>query len=337
MRILTMIGNRRPVWQGEGQGAGAGAADAAGAAAAALAGAGAGAEAGAGAADPGAGAAAAKPWYEERTWSDPTLQQHLIKSGYHNGTSDEALERALKGELTATTKLGRNPATLLDAPKEGQTVNEWMKANAKAFGVPDSLDKYELKLPEGLPEGMPIDTALLADFRKYAHEAGLPPAVAQANIEAYAAMMTPRFTQEAARAAEAEAKMTGDLQTTWGQNYKTNQDLAVRAFQTLAAEMKMDPEQSKMLAGKLNKEMGDAGLLKFFHTLAGKMGEDTLAIPRGGNAPALALADAQQRKAAIMTAHTGDMAKATREGNTRRVTELRKEMEGLNVILAQHG
>lgn len=277
-----------------------------------------------------------KPWYEQRQWADPALQQHLIKSGYHAGTAEEALDKALKGEIAAVSRLGKPPGSLLDAPKEGQSAAEWMKANARAFGVPETVDKYELKLPENLPAGTPIDDALLSDYRKFAHEAGIPPALAQANVEAYANIMGPRFAKMAQDASAAEAKFNTDLQAAWGPNYKTNQEQAVRAFQALAAEMKLAPEQAKLLSGKLNEGMGDATLMKFFHHIAGKMGEDTLAIPRGGNAPTLQLADAQQRKEQIMARHSGDMAKAVAAGDSARVKQLREELGGLNTVIAQH-
>ncbi|MES2667923.1 MAG: hypothetical protein V4712_17700 [Pseudomonadota bacterium] len=286
---------------------------------------------------PGAEGGDDKPWYENRQWADDGLKQHLIKSGYHRGTADEALERALKGELHATTRLGKNPATLLDAPAEGQKVTEWLKANAKTFGVPDSADKYEVKLPENLPKAMPMDEALLTEYKAHALDKGLPPALVQDAVDFFASTMGGRYTATAAKAAQAEQNLTGELQTSWGQNYKQNQQLAVRTFQALAAEMKLAPEQTGLLAEKLNEGLGDATLLKFFHSLSSRMGEDTLAIPRGGNAPALQLADAQQRKEVIMTRHSGEMALATRASDNKRITALRQELEGLNAIIAQHG
>lgn len=278
----------------------------------------------------------ARPWYEQRQWSDPTLSQHLIKSGYHAGTAEEALEKALKGELSAVSRLGKAPGSLLDAPKEGQSATDWLKANAKTFGVPETLDKYDLKVPENLPKGMPIDDAFLTDYRKFAHEAGFPPALAQANVDAYAKFMGEKFGKIEADMANAETKLSTDLQSAWGQNYKTNQELATRAFQTLAAEMKLEPEQAKLMATKLNEGLGDATLVKFFHTIATKMGEDGLAIPRGGNAPAMQLADAQQAKERIMAPHSGDMAQAVKAGNSARIKQLQEELKGYNTIIAQH-
>lgn len=282
-------------------------------------------------------APAPKPWYEDRQWSDPTLRDHLVKSGYHNGTAEEALERALRGDIAATAKLGKPPGTLIDAPAADQKITDWLKANGKTFALPDSIEKYELKAPENLPQGTPIDDALIADYKAFAFENGIPPALAQANVDAYARMIGARVTADAAKAAQAEAALDAALKAEWGVNAGANQQRAKLAFQALAGEMKLTPEQTALLAVKLNGDLGDATLMKFFHHIAGKMGEDTLAIPRGGNAPALALADAQSRKAQIMAQHTGDMAQANRAGNQARVRQLQEELKGLNVIIGQHG
>lgn len=319
---------------GTGDGQGAGGANGAGA----EGGQGSGGNAGAGTGEGGSGAGGGdKPWYETRAWSDPALQEHLIKSGYHKGTAEEALEKALKGEVAAVTRLGKNPGTLLDAPAEGQSFGDWLKANRERFGVPGAAEKYEVKLPDGLPKDMPIDDALLNDYRAFALESGLPPALVQANVDFWAKAMGGKFTQLAAGAATAEENLTKDLQNAWGGNWKQNQQLAVRTFQALAADMKLAPEQANLVAEKLNTGLGDATLLKFFHALGEKLGEDTLAIPRGGSAPQLALAEAQQRKATIMARHTGEMALAIQKGDQRRIKSLQEELSGLNAVIGQHG
>ena len=107
------------------------------------------------------GAGDGKPWYDTRDWSDPALKDFAVKAGYHIGTADEALEKALKGEMNATAKLGKNPASLAELPGEDGKVSDFLKANAAALGVPDNIDNYELTLPDDLPEGMPIDQALM--------------------------------------------------------------------------------------------------------------------------------------------------------------------------------
>ncbi|WP_226779012.1 hypothetical protein [Oceaniglobus trochenteri] len=276
------------------------------------------------------------PWYDKREWSDPALKQHMVKAGYHKGTVEEALERALKGEVSATKRLGRDPSSLIDAPGEGQDVAEWLKANGSRLGVPEKPEGYDIKLPDDLPEGMPIDDALLGRFKEQAHAMGLPPAVVQANVEFYAKQMAEDFASSASKAAEAEAKMDAGLKEAWGADWKNNQQLAIRGFQALAAELKMEPAAAKLVAQKMEADMGDVALLKFFHGLASKLGDDTLAVPKGGDAPALQLADAQQRKEQIMAKHTGDLAKARSTGDRARHDALQKELKGLNRIIATY-
>lgn len=277
----------------------------------------------------------AKPWYDDHTWSDPSLKEHLVGSGYHTGNAAEALEKALKGELAATQRLGKKPGELLDAPKADQSALDWLKTNGKAFGVPDAPDGYDVKLPDNLPAGMPLDEGMLADFKAHAHATGLPKAVVQDTVSFLAEKMGGKYTKIAADGALAETKLTTDLQNEWGTSYAVNQQQAVRAFQAIAAEMKLSPEAATGLAAKLNGDMGDATLMRFFHTLAGKMGEDVLAVPRHVNAPALQLAEAEQRKVTIMRSGTGEMAQARH--NKARQAELQKELQGLNTIIAQYG
>lgn len=235
------------------------------------------------------------------------------------------------------TRLGKPPGSLLDAPKEGQGFGDWLKANARAFGVPEKLDDFKLTMPADLPEGTPLDEGLMNDWRAFAHESGLPPALAQAAVDFFGKASGARISKMITDATNAETKLTEALQADWGPNYAQNQQLAARAFQTIAAEMKLTPEQTQLLGAKLNGGLGDPVMVKFFHHLAGKMGEDSLALPRGGNAPAMQRATAEARKAQIMAAHTGDMAQATRAGNQARVRELQSELTGLNAIISQYG
>jgi hypothetical protein len=278
---------------------------------------------------------AEKPWYETRTWSNPAVQQHLVKAGYHVGTEAEALERALQGEMTAAAKLGKPPGSLIDAPGKDQPVTQWMKANAKVLGIPDSPDGYQVKLPENLPPELQIDQDMLTEWKQTAHAEGLPPAVVQLGVDFLAKTNTAALTKLAASAALADEALTKSLQADWGPQYAENVARAKRAFDVMAAELKLEPDQRTLVVQAMEKGMGSAAVIKFMHHIAGKMGEDTLAIPRGVGAPTLQLAQAQQRKEAMMEKHTGDFARA--RGDTRKTAELQKELEGLNRIILQHG
>ena len=260
-----------------------------------------------------------------------------MKSGYNQAPSaDAALELALKGEASAVAKLGKAPGALLDAPAQGQKVADWMKANAKAFGVPEDATKYELAMPADLPDGVPLDEALLADAKLFGHANGLPPEVMQGMVQFYGEKIGARISKMATDAANADTAVQQALQADWGQNYAQNMDMAKRAFHTLAAEMKLTPEAAQLTASLLEKGLGSATLTKFMHHIAGKMGEDSLAMPKGGNGALMQLGQAQSRKETIMQAGAGEMEQAVRAGNQARVSELQKELTGLNSIIGQY-
>ncbi len=294
-------------------------------------------DAGAGGA-PGAGGADSgsddTPWYDKRDWSDPSLKEHVVKSGYHSGTAEEALEKALKGEMTATAKLGKDPKSLVELPGEGKTALDFLKANGAQLGVPETIEKYELALPADLPEGLPVNENMMADFTKAAFEAGIPPAVAQFSVDAYAQHVTGWFSEMQGTMAANEQKLETAMKEKWGGNWEETRDRGVRAFQTIAAQKGWDADATKNIASKLNEGMGDVHLMMMMDAMAELMSEDTLTPPPGGGAPASDLAAAQQRKTKIMAKGDGDMAKA--KGNPARISQLQNELKGLNRIIEQH-
>ena len=275
-----------------------------------------------------------KPWYETREWTDPALQEQLIKAGYHKGTPEEALEKVLKNEASLTQRLGKPADQFMDKPAEDQALTDYFKSNADVFKVPEKPDGYEITMPEDMPESLPIDENFLGAFKEFAHENAYPPEVVQGAVNFYADTMKAQFIKAETTIANLEEKLNTELQAEWGADWKSNKDLATRTFQTLAAKLKLDPDQTKLIASKLNDDMGDAALLKFFNGIAKLTGEDGLVIPKDADEPALDLANAQQRKAQIMEAHTGEMAQA--RGNTQKIRALQEELKGLNAIIEQH-
>lgn len=109
-----------------------------------------------------------------------------------------------KGYVEAQTLIGRKGAII---PKEGDGP-EVTAAFRQAMGVPDKAEGYEIKVPDGLPEGVWNDAAA-GQFRTWAHELGLTPAQAQGLAERYA-QMGGAAVQQTAEATETE------LRKEWG-------------------------------------------------------------------------------------------------------------------------
>jgi hypothetical protein len=279
------------------------------------------------------GAGDGSPWYDSRQWSDPALKDFAIKNGYHKGTADEALEKALKGEMSAASRLGKDPNMIAELPGPDGSAADFLKANASALGVPDSVDDYKLSLPDDLPKDMPIDQPMMDSFAKMAHEAGLPPEIAQMSVSFYAQHMTDWMNEQTGKIENAEKALEAQLKEKWGGNWEANRDQGARAFQALAAQMDLDAEAAANIATKLNEGMGDVHLVQFTHALAGLISEDTLINVPGGGVPSGDLAHAQQRKAQIM-GPDGEMAQA--RGNQAKIKSLQNELAAANRVIVGH-
>ena len=232
--------------------------------------------------------------------------------------------------MTAAAKLGRDPNTMAQLPGEGTTTLDFLKANGKALGVPDSVDDYKLTVNIELPDGLPIDEDMLTGFQKASFEAGIPPEVAQVGLDFYAQHISTWFTEQRSTVMQSEENLTGKLKQKFGGNWEQERDKGARAFQVIAADMGLDAAATKNIATKLNDGMGDVHLVMFTNHLAGLLSEDQLVSPSGG-APRADLATAQQRKAQIMERGTGEMAKA--RGNAAKQKQLQAELKGLNEII----
>lgn len=90
----------------------------------------------------------------------------------------------------------------------------------RKLGVPESPDKYDVKLPE-MPKDFPAwNEAYVADFKTAAHRAGLTPSQVQSVIQWYAGNQLQvhgeTSSAQAAKAKEAEAACVAELEKTWG-------------------------------------------------------------------------------------------------------------------------
>lgn len=129
-----------------------------------------------------------------------------------------------KGYVEAQTLIGRKGAII---PKEGDSP-EVTAAFRQAMGVPDKPEGYEIKVPEGLPEGVWNDAAA-GQLRSWAHELGLTPAQAQGLAERYA-QMGGTAVQQSAEATETE------LRKEWGVAFQAKMKSANEALRSIGGE-----------------------------------------------------------------------------------------------------
>lgn len=154
-------------------------------------------------------------------------------------------------------------------PDETSTPEERQAFNAK-IGVPEKADGYKFQRPEGVP----IDENLESWYRKAAFENGIPKAAAE---KLYAG-----FVEQAQglldNAASQVSKFKDELKQDWGYATDRNVRIAGNTLGHLIALSGGTPDQNHPLVKFLNEtHLGDhPALIRFFHALAPKFGEDQL-------------------------------------------------------------
>ena len=155
-------------------------------------------------------------------------------------------------------------ADRMAVPKDGDA--EGMTEALRRLGAPDDADGYELKVPDGLPEGFYSDDSAKW-FRGLAHQANLTKTQAKTLHDAYVQELH-RLQQDDATTAKADAaKLDAELRTEWGQAYDQKVELAQRAAAKLGEQAQIDA---------LEKQIGSVPLLRLFANLGAAIGEDKL-------------------------------------------------------------
>lgn len=296
---------------------------------------------------PASAEAAPKPWIETAK-VDPAIKSLLVDNGFHQlrgedgqlkpADPDAVVERLGKAYDAAQRKLGVKPEELMRVPAQGQDVAEWRARNAKALNVPEAPDKYGIERPK-LPDGVPYDEAFEQRALARFHAKGMPKDLAQEAVNLFAEEVASKFGAVASESTAAKQAMNAELQREWGQQATARQQQAAQAFQHFAAESGLDQAAQQgvidVLSAQLGgKGIGDARVIKLFHSIAAGMGEGRMpAVEGAGGGLAMAPVEAQARLDAIK-APRGDFAQARARGDDRKMTELRVEMTRLARIIA---
>ncbi len=118
-------------------------------------------------------------------------------------------------------------ADKIPIPGKLATEEDW-KAVYKKLGVPDSADKYDIKVPEKTP----VDENFIKSFKEQALKTGMLPHQAQKFVEWIAEGASARSAEmNAARKTQTESGIAA-LKTEWGQGY----DKKVQAAQVAVSE-----------------------------------------------------------------------------------------------------
>ena len=272
---------------GEGGGAGENGAAAAG---------GEGAGAGEGAAGSGAGEGGTAKWWEDKRFNDDE-RRNLTALGLTTEDPLEAVQRLNGMEVAAKKRLGVSADQLLQKPKDGQDVSEWMRQNGQVFGIPEAPDGYEVSRPESWPEGAEWDKDLEAQARTIAHEEGLSGKALNRIIELYAGKVSQIDQAAGEQLAQANQQMMATLEQDWGAQMPAKLTQAKQAAAVLAEKAGLSPEAIGGISQALAPKTGDAGVIKLFAAIGDMMGEDTMdGLGAGGGALQLSTTPAEARQ-----------------------------------------
>lgn len=141
---------------------------------------------------------------------DEDTRKFVIARGAKSPADAAKQLREQIGEVTRLQQEAIRP------PKDDAPQEEWDKFHAR-LGRPEKADGYQFKLPESLPKDLPYDEGFAAEFKNWAHGAGLAPRQAQALHDGYVAFSVKQAQAQAAHYDQLADASSKDLAKAWGE------------------------------------------------------------------------------------------------------------------------
>lgn len=215
-----------------------------------------GTDSGAGAATGGTGTATgAAPWHG---LTDPEAVSYITNKGWQ-GPAD-----VIKSYQGAEKLIGRDPTTLLQLPRADDP--EGMKAVFQKLGLPDSPDKYDMKI--GLPKEAQVDEGFAKSMQGVLHKANITGDQAKVLVTEYNAMQLAAIEQANK---DYELNVAADKQSLLDE-WKGGHERMMNRAKTAATALGFTPE----LIDAVEKQVGYAKTYKMFADIGAKLGEDGL-------------------------------------------------------------
>lgn len=183
--------------------------------------------------------------------------------------------------------------SMVTIPGEGAKPEE-VAAFYSKLGRPENVDGYTITKPADLPEGVPYDPAIEAEFKKFAHAQNLTAAQAESLYGWYYGLVKNGHASEQARLEKAQGEAIDKLKTDWGAKFDGNKEIAIRAFKTFGNE-----ETAALLDKQVDGvKLGDhPAFIKWFHSIGTKIMDDKATFGNDGGAGGDTV-EAQERKRA---------------------------------------
>lgn len=193
----------------------------------------------------------------------PSFHESIQDEGLRSWVQTKGLkdaESAVKTAFNLEKLVGAPADEVLRLPKAGDA--DGRKALFTKLGMPESADKYEFSVPDG----MPVDE----NFQKWAkesfHKANLTGDQAKVVNEAWNEYIQAQTTAHNEAAALDATNGTNQLKTEWGNGFERQMNIASNAARQLGFEADT--------LNAMQSAMGYAATIKFMATLGAKLGED---------------------------------------------------------------
>jgi hypothetical protein len=148
-------------------------------------------------------------------------------------------------------------------PKEGDA--ESLKAFRAKMGVPESADKYDIKLPDGAD----VSKEFLGAAKNWFHEHNVSAKDAQGIVDKYNAWVGEQMKGVAGSKLKASTDGLAEIEKEWGKDTDAKKAAAQRAFKTFKAEAGLD--QGDLDA--MEEAIGTPKLMKLFASIGSGLAE----------------------------------------------------------------
>lgn len=261
--------------------------------------------------------------------ADPELVGHIQNLGWHDKTPQEAALAAAKAHREARAFIGVPEERLVRLPVTGDAASlAAYRAKIGAVTDPAKLDLTGVTLTGGKA----VEPAFADLVRSTSVNLGLTPEQAQGVAKAFVGFTEAAGTADDAVSTAKLAEEKAKLATSWGANADAHLLTAKNAAGKIAAAAGMEPQEIVDAISALEGKVGYANVMRMFHAIGSKTGEDTF-VGNGNsalNGGILTLEQASAKKAELMA--DKDWRGRYQAGGMQ--SKEYQEMHALNVIIS---
>ncbi len=241
---------------------------------------------------PAAGDPPAGDWPEDwrqKYSTDPAVQKRLERYG--------SPKAALDALFAAQTRISKGD--ILPALKDNPTAED-IAEYRNSHGIPETPDKYDLTLPNGLVIGE-ADKPFVDEFLTKAHEQNMHPKQVQEALGWYFDKQEKAVAEQEARDQEHRIACVDELRNEFGPDYKREVKIAMDVLDTAPADVK-----DRFLGGRLADGTmigNDPAVIRWLNTLSRELNPIGTVVPGSGTNAAQAVQSEMTELRALMGDH----------------------------------